>query len=312
MQIYDVCLISDWDYDRDLLLQLEDRLRLRGRSTYLLWPENLQDALDRLRRGALSFRYLLDRASNTSGEFFEVYHRLAASGLLCFENPYALLHASDKAVMHRRFHDAGISVPATLILEPYAHRRDISVDEPFLRTLGVPFVIKPANTTGGGVGVFRDGRSLEDVLRLRREYPSDKYLVQETVLPKAGEGRHCWFRNLYATGEVFCCWWDEHTHVYENLSEAEVGRTLLERFIDIARRIARISSLELFTAEIALDERDRLVVVDYVNESPDLRRKSRFVDGVPDEIVDRVIENLAGWICRALHDDRRGILAPPR
>ena len=184
MQVYDVCPTSDWEYDRDLLFQLESRLQLRGYTTYLIWPENLEDTLGCLCRGTLRFRYLLDRASNTSAEFFDVYNLLCPSGVLCFEDPYSLLRASDKAVMHTEFQSAAIPVPNTLILEPYTECKAIEIDEQLLQTLGVPFVIKPANTTGGGTGVCQDGRGLEDVLLHRREYQSDKYLVQEQVLLK--------------------------------------------------------------------------------------------------------------------------------
>jgi glutathione synthase/RimK-type ligase-like ATP-grasp enzyme len=233
MQIYDVCLMSDWHYDRDLLVELENRLQLRGRTTYLVWPENLEDVLERLREGTLSFRYFVDRATNTSAEFSDVYRFLPVPGATCFEDPGTLLRASDKALMHQEFQTAGIPVPDTLIIQPHAESEEIRIDLQAVQDLGPPFVIKPANTTGGGVGVFQDGRGLEDILHRRLEYPSDKYLVQERIL---------------------------------------------------------------------LDHQERLLVVDYVNESPDLRRKSQFVDGVPDQVVERVIENLAEWIHRELGD----------
>ena len=300
MQVYDICLISDWEYDRDLLFQLESRLQLRGYTTYLIWPENLEETLSRLYRGTLGFRYLFDRASNTSAEFFDVYHALHSSGVPCFEDPYTLLRASDKAVMHAEFQSAGIPVPNTLILQPHSERKEIELDEQLLKTLGVPFVIKPANTTGGGIGVWQDRRGLEDVLRIRQEYQSDKYLVQEQVLPKIRGERRFWFRVFYGTGDVYCCWWNDRTHVYEILLVGEVGELVLKQIVDIAHRIARISSLQLFSAEIVLDSQERLIVVDYVNESPDLRRKSCYPDGVPDEIVDRIVEALAEWIHREL------------
>jgi len=300
MEVYDVCLISDWEYDRDLIFQLESRLQPRGCTSYLIWPENLEETLSRLYRRTLGFRYLFDRASNTSAEFFDVYHALLSSGVLCFEDPYTLLRASDKAVMHTEFKSAGIPVPTTLILEPHSERQEIEIDDQLLKTLGVPFVIKPANTTGGGIGVWQDRRGLADVLRIRQEYQSDKYLVQEQVLPKIRGERRFWFRVFYGTGDVYCCWWNDRTHVYEIVLEEEVGEPVLKQIVDIAHRIARISSLQLFSAEIVLDSQERLIVVDYVNESPDLRRKSSFVDGVPDEIVDRIIEALAEWIHREL------------
>jgi glutathione synthase/RimK-type ligase-like ATP-grasp enzyme len=304
MQVYDVCLMSDWHYDRDLLLQLESRLQRRGHTTYLVWPENLEEVLDLLRAGALGFRYMVDRATNTSAEFSEVYRYLSVPGATCFEEPDTLLRASDKALMHREFQSAGIPVPHTLIIQPHAEMEEILIDRQALQDLGLSFVIKPANTTGGGMGVFQDGRGLEDILHHRREYPSDKYLVQERILPKMMEARRFWFRILYVAGDVHCCWWDDRTHLYEVFGNGEAEEALRERFVDIARQVARISSLHLFSVELALDQLERLVVVDYVNESPDLRRKSQFFDGVPDQVVDSAIENLAQWIHRGLGDQR--------
>jgi glutathione synthase/RimK-type ligase-like ATP-grasp enzyme len=302
MQIYDVCLMSDWHYDRDLLAQLENRLQLRGHSTYLVWPENLEDVLGHIRAGTLGFRYLVDRASNTSAEFTDVHRFLPSPGVPCFEDPETLLRASDKALMHQEFESAGIPVPHTLIIQPHAESEEIRIDRQAVQNLGPPFVIKPANTTGGGMGVFQDGRGLEDILRRRREYPSDKYLVQERIIPKVAQDRRFWFRIFYMTGNVHFCWWDDRTHVYEILEAGEVGEALAGRFVDIARQIARISSLQLFSVELALDHQERLVVVDYVNESPDLRRKSQFIDGVPDQVVEPIIENLAEWIHCGLGD----------
>ena len=302
MQVFDVCLMSDWHYDRDLLVGLERILQGRGRSTYLVWPENLYDVLQQLRSGSLGFRYLVDRASNTSEEFLQVYRCLPPPVAAWFEDPATLLRASDKALMHLEFQAAGIPVPHTLIIQPHAHSEEIQIDRAAVRELGSSFVIKPANTTGGGVGVFEDGRSLEDILHRRREYPSDKYLVQERILPKVEGTRRFWFRVLYLTGEVQSCWWDDRTHVYEVLAAGEVGEELARGLAEIARKIARVSRLQLFSVEIAFDQQERLVVVDYVNESPDLRRKSQFADGVPDQVVERAVENLARWILSALDD----------
>ena len=307
MQVFDVCLMSDWHYDRDLFVDLERRLQRPGHSTYLVRPENLDDVLEQLRAKTLGFRYLVDRASNTSEEFLQVHRCLPPPGAVCFEDPAILLRASDKALMHREFQAAGIPVPHTLIIQPYTDSEEIQIDRAAVQELGPSFVIKPANTTGGGVGVFQDGRSLEDILHRRREYPSDKYLVQERIYPKILETRRSWFRVFYLTGDVQCCWWDDRTHVYEILEVGEVGQELAGRLAEIASKIARISCLQLFSVEIAFDHQDRLVVVDYVNESPDLRRKSQFVDGVPDKVVERAVENLARWILSALDDPQPSV-----
>jgi hypothetical protein len=302
MQRYDVCLMSDWHDDRGLLLQLERKLQLLGRSTYLVWPENLEDVFAGIQSERLGFRYILDRASNTSSEFLEIYRCIAHQIPIAFEEPESLLRAADKALMHRAFQAVGIPVPATLIIQPLSECDEIQIDRAAIHGLGLPFVIKPANTTGGGIGVYQNGRDLEDIFRCRREYPSDKYLVQERILPKVVEGRRYWFRVFYATGEVECCWWDDLTHEYDPFEPDPGELDLLSSITEIVRSISRLSALRLFSVELALDRGDRLVVVDYVNESPDLRRKSRFHDGVPDEVVDRIIERVAGWIHRDLGD----------
>jgi hypothetical protein len=306
MQIHEVCLASDWEFDRDLFLQLEEQLRLRGHSTFLVWPHNLDDTLRRLEDRSLGFRYLVDRASNTSPEFLAVYRLLVQQGVRCFENPETMLWASDKATMHLEFLSAGIPVPHTLILEPFAERENLELPAGKLLPLGEPFVIKPANTTGGGIGVFQDGRCIDDIIRLRKEHRADKYLIQERILPKVHDGNHCWFRMFYACGDVHCCRWHESTHVYESLSDREAVEQGLQRLYDITRRIAEVCSLQLFSAEIAIDPQDRFVVVDYVNESPDLRRKSRSADGVPDEIVDRIVGRLAVSIHEQLAGEAAG------
>ncbi len=306
MQIHEVCLASDWEFDRDLFLQIEEQLRLRGHTTYLVWPHNLEDILQRLRDRSLGFRYLVDRASNTSPEFLAIYRLLAQQGVRCFENPDTMLWASDKATMHLEFLSAGIPVPYTLILEPFAERENLELPAAKLLPLGEPFVIKPANTTGGGIGVFQDGRCVDDIIRLRREHQTDKYLIQEKIQPKVRDGNHCWFRMFYACGDVHCCRWHESTHVYDALSDSEAGEQGLQRLYDITRRIADVCFLRLFSAEIAVDPRDRYVVVDYVNESPDLRRKSRSADGVPDGIVDRIVGRLAASIHEQLAGEAAG------
>ena len=40
----------------------------------------------------------------------------------------------------------------------------------------------------------------------------------------------------------------------------------------------------------------KLVIVDYVNDQPDMRKKSKFNDGVPDEIVNKVIKKIISFV----------------
>lgn len=288
-----VCLTSDWEPDRSFLERLERKLQERGHTTYLVWPGNLDDTVAAVRRGELEFSYFLDRASNTSPEFFALTGMLQDAGVPCLDTPQAMVWAADKATMHLEFHRAGIEVPYTVILDSFENRADLPGLEAELSALGSPFVIKPANTTGGGIGVFDRAATREDIQQVRQQYPRDKYLLQAKMSPKESEGRRNWFRTFYAGGRIFPSWWDDRSHLYAPVSEGEVERCSLEPLWTITESIARVCRLNLFSSEIVKTTGERFVVVDYVNETPDLRSKSTCPDGVPEHIVEEIVDVLA-------------------
>lgn len=299
-RLFDVCLASDWEHDRDLFDLLEARLQGLGHSTYCAWPHNLAETLGALEAGELCIRYLVDRASTTSLEFLELHRLSALHGAGALDTPAALAWASDKATMHLEFLTAGIPVPHTLILDPYQVHPELSIEAHTLAPLGTPFVIKPANTTGGGIGVCHAASTPAEVIAARRTHPRDKYLLQERIEPLERGERRYWFRVFYACSLVLCAWWNDRTHRYAPLSEQDSRREGLEALAAIARRIAAVCGLRVFSTEIALDVRGRFVVVDYVNESPDLRLASKHPDGVPDELVGRVSAAIAACAHEAL------------
>jgi hypothetical protein len=182
---------------------------------------------------------------------------------------------------------------ATLSIAGSALSKDLHLDPVALAPLGVPFVIKPANTTGGSLGVIADAAGPADVLAARRTYPNDKYLLQEKVVPEVRAGRRSWFRGFYVLGEVHLTWWDDLTHIYTELSYDEAARSGLIPVYGIVRDIARISRLRFFSTEVARDVRGRLLVVDYVNEICDMRLRSEHPDGVPDAVVGRIAGRIA-------------------
>jgi len=298
--VQEVCFASDWEYDLDFLAILEERLRGWGHSVLRVWPGDLAETLAALRRGSLSFRFLVDRASNTSPEFLELYEHLAATGIRTLDDPRTMIWASDKATMHLEFITGGIQVPHTLIVAPFDTAEDIALTREELARLKGPFFIKPANTTGGGVGVFEGATTLEEILTVRRQYKGDKYLVQERIVPLEKDGRRFWFRAFHVCGQVFLTWWNELTHVYETLQQPEIERYGLESLPCIVKAIARVCRLNFFSTEIVLDPSGRLVAVDYVNESCDLRLQSRHNDGIPDEVVRGIAAVIADFIGREL------------
>jgi hypothetical protein len=291
----DICLAADWEHDRDFLSLLDMSLRSRGLSTYVVWPHNLEEVLQALRSGSLGFRFVLDRASATSPEFLELYRILSRTGARFLDDPNAILWASDKATMHLEFISGGIRVPYTLIVAPFTAAKNIALSRDELSRLGCPFFVKPANTTGGGVGVFECGTSLEDILAVRQQHKEDKYLVQERIHPLEKEGRRFWFRAFHVCGSLFATWWHDLSHVYELILPEQVERHALQPLFGMIRDIAGICRLNFFSTEIVLDRGGQWVAVDYVNDTCDLRLKSSHADGVPDEVVRQIAERIADF-----------------
>jgi hypothetical protein len=195
--------------------------------------------------------------------------------------------------MHLEFLAGGVRVPFTIIVSPYNSSPEIALTLTDLAGLGRPFIIKPANTTGGGIGVVTGAETLKDVLETRQHHKNDKYILQEKVVPVEQGGLKAWFRIFYVLGEVIPAWWDDTTHIYRSMSPAEAAAHGLEPLMVIPRRIADICGLHFFSTEIALNARGEFLAVDYVNETCDMRLQSVAHDGVPDAVVRAVARRIA-------------------
>lgn len=293
MPRYDLAVTYDWEYDADFVRLVASAARNRGLSVLLVRPAEAARALADYRSGALDFNLLVDRASGSSPEFVELQALALARGRDVLEGLDKLRWASDKATMHLEFLSAGIPAPYTVILPSYAAQPHIVLAPRDLAPLGLPFVIKPANTTGGSLGVVIDASGPAEVLSARRTYPADKYLLQERIVPESRDGRRFWFRGFYVLGQVHLTWWDDRTHVYAELGYDQAAAAGLETMYAMVRSIARVSRLRFFSTELARDVRGRLVAVDYVNEICDMRLRSAHADGVPDAVVERIADRIA-------------------
>jgi hypothetical protein len=290
---YDLALAFDWEFDRDFIRLIEGSSRNRGLKTITIDPAEVGKAVEAFRSGELDFRVLLDRASGSSPDFISLQAMAVERGRDVIEGLDKLRWASDKATMHLEFLTAGIHIPYTVILPSYAMEPELELKPEDLAPLGIPFVVKPANTTGGSVGVVADAAGPADILSARRAYPYDKYLLQERIVPEVRDGKRFWFRGFYVFGEVHLTWWDDRTHLYSELGYDEAVARSLGPIYPIVRTIARVSRLRFFSTELARDVRGRLFVVDYVNEICDMRLQSSHPDGVPDAVVARIANRIA-------------------
>ncbi|NIT56672.1 MAG: hypothetical protein GWN00_10690, partial [Aliifodinibius sp.] len=65
-QPYHLAIASDWEYDQDYIRLLEQNAHAGGLSTYIIWPSNLNDAVNQIENGTIAFGFFYDRASDTS------------------------------------------------------------------------------------------------------------------------------------------------------------------------------------------------------------------------------------------------------
>ena len=288
-----------WEYDESFVLALErEAQERRGLSTFQVRAFNIEEVLERIRKRSLRFGLFLDRGFDTDPRFEQLGKMVLSHGGAVVNSYERTVEAIDKATMHLEFLSAGLHVPFTIIISPFAERVEVGLTIEDLAHLGRPFIIKPANTTGGGIGVVTGAETLLDVTRARREFVKDKYLLQEFIVPREIAGRRCWFRCFYVYGKVFLAWWDDLTHIYDLVTPDEEHFYKLRPLRRIMRTIARVSGLDFFSSEIALRqpspyEASRFIVVDYVNDMCDMRSRAEALDGLPNALSDGIISRLA-------------------
>ncbi len=302
---YDLAISLDWEYDWDFVRLIEAASRGLGLRTLAISPADAAERLEEFRSGRLDFRVLFDRTAGSSSEFLELQAIAVARGREVIDPVERLRWASDKATMHLEFIAHGLHTPHTVILPSYESEKNPGLSPEDLAPLGSPFIIKPANTTGGSLGVVENALGVGDALAARLAFPSDKYLLQEKVIPEERDGKRFWFRGFFILDEVCCAWWDDRSHLYAELGDAQIAAYALEPIPAIVRTIAGISGLRFFSTEIVRDVRGRFLVVDYVNETCDMRLQSRHADGVPDAVARRIAFCIAAYAWR-LSDFRPG------
>ncbi|MBS4035468.1 MAG: hypothetical protein KGZ85_13435 [Ignavibacterium sp.] len=289
---FDLAISYVWEYDKEFADLTEKILQSYSLSTFIITDHNIYEVTELVKRRKLWFTSYLDRASDVDDDFTDLAKILTRRKCRIF-NPYKNVeHAIDKATMHLEFITAGINVPYSIIIPPHKEHEELSLKVDDLAILGRPFIIKPCNTTGGGIGVVTGAESLKEVLIERRTNTYDKYLIQQKINPVELDGKRAWFRCFWAFGKPISVWWDDKTHIYEYLYSDQLDKYGLRKLNQITRTIARITELDFFSTEIVLTPDKKFVVIDYVNDQCDMRFQSAHKDGVPDIIVEQIIQRI--------------------
>ncbi|MEN3038040.1 MAG: hypothetical protein ABDI07_02625 [Candidatus Kryptonium sp.] len=293
--IYHLGIAWEWEYDFDFVNLIERKCKEKEVTVCLISSENLRDIYNGVKNGDIKFLTYFDRASDTNENFLELNLSVERSGTRVINRYENMIRALDKAKMHLELLNAGVNLPFTFILPPLDDEPTFKLSEKEIEKIGIPFVIKPSTETGGGFGV-KIGYSIQDIIETRKEVPYDSYLVQELIKPICLDGRKAWFRAFYVLGEILICWWDNENKIYEIVKPSEIIKWELDEIKYVMLKIQGVCNLDFFSSEIALVIEDgvkKFIVVDYVNEVPDMRLKSKAIDGVPDEIVERISDKIA-------------------
>ncbi len=298
-QVIDLGIAWEWEYDKKFVFKLAQACKAYKLSTCLINPAEIEDAILKYRAGELYFRHYLDRGSDALKEFEPLARLVTASGAKIINHYRHLKRCLDKATMHLEFLTAGLQVPYTIILSPYKYEPEIRITD--LAKLGRSFIIKPAMGSGG-TGVVVGAETLAEVLLARKSQNDQKFLLQEKIEPAMLGSERAWFRVFYVCGRTFLTWWNDVTHLYRSVKSEEEDDLGLAPMRQIIRTIAALSELDFFSAEIALTDDGRFVVIDYVNDVCDMRLQSEHHDGVPDSLVDEIIGTLVTFVMpRRLH-----------
>ena len=296
---FDLCLPWYWEYDIDFVQFVEHACHEQGLTLWQITPNDLLESITELYQGEKTFRTILDRSQYDPR--FEPIHRWSRQHKIRRINPAEVsAWSEDKATMHLELISAGLHTPHTILLSPFIEQPVLPHMD--LSPIGNQFVIKPSNE-GGSEGVILGASSLDQILRARMEFPAQKYLIQATVTPRTIHGQPAWFRVFYAVGKTYPCWWHPFTHVFSTVTQQDEHKYELFPLHEITQRIASICKLDWFSTEIALTL-EEFIVVDYVNDGIDTRVQSKAVDGVPDEVIQGIAEQLVQIAKGETHDAR--------
>jgi len=287
--VIDLLVAWDWEYDASFVDRLLAGAARCGMRASAARSEEIPERVAAVAAAGACPRVLVDRASDVSADAAALASLAVRLGARVLNDPARVADAIDKATMHLKLMEAGVHVPWTILLAPLPQRCPGELDD--LPHVGSPFVIKPSRG-GGGDGVVLGASGLTDVLLARSERKDDKYLVQQHVVPVAIADRPAYFRVIHCLGDVHPCFWDPATRLYTPIRADDRDAPWCRDLESVTRVTARVSGMDVFSTELALTAAGTVVSVDYVNDMCDFRPASEAADGVPDAIVDAVVERI--------------------
>lgn len=291
-EIFDLAIAWNWEYDADFVFQINEVALELGLKPYLIHPANLDETIRLLRKGEIEFRAFFDRASDTDTDFYQLVHLFQQQDVFMVNHPDNIKWINDKALIHMEFILNKIPVPPTVIYYPHDDRQSITNK---INHIDAPFVMKPAHSVAEPE-VLLNATSVEEIIQWRNQYRDFIFLVQKQVIPIVLDKNPAWFRIFYIFGKIIPAWWHPSTHIYDVVTKKEITKFRLNQLFTLTKKIAAIYKLGFFSTEITMGKNGHFVVIDYINDQCDMRKKSKAVDGVCNEIIDLIVKELVGRI----------------
>lgn len=273
----------------------ENRLRAeclsRGMKYILVDRTTLESLTSAIKEGALKIRFYLDMASETfvpGDAYLNFNYLLKSSGAKITDDPDDVKRAADKSLTHFDLTHEGIHVPYTVIIK--GADASVELDHEQRLRLGNRLVVKPALGYGQRGVRFTTYETLAEAVRMSRQADmGDTLLIQEFIEPKEIAGLVAWFRVFNTFEEIIPCWWDPNKHIYREVTMWEMYEYKLLPVIQITKEIARITRIDWFSTEIAINKKNNeFVAIDYMNDQCWVNPKSKSPDGIPDDILSRI------------------------
>ena len=257
-------------------------------SLFEITYEDAEEALARIEQGKLRFGTFFDRASLDDSMFFLMAEKLKIQGVRVINDPAAAIQGSNKAILHELYVKNGLPVPQTIVISRKTPKKEF---EQIPKKLGIPFVLKPSHG-GGGEGVQLAGKNTKDIEEFLGDLAADKGLAQEYVVPVVVSEKIAWFRPVYVVGKVIPLWWDPHNHFYQEFGDSKEENMIAQKLTVFAKKIAQLTGLERFSYELMIAEKERYLIVDYVNHPIDLNTQEAVEDGLPPAVLEKIVRAL--------------------
>ena len=292
METFDLGIAWDREEDNDFVEGLNNYALKKELKPYLLHGYNFYASLKNISEGNIHFRLFFNRTSENDPVFSGLPDFLKRKGITFINHPDSAKESVDKFKMHLRFNSHDMPVPKTVLVGPQEDRKTLELK---IKYTSKHFVLKPADGSCGNGGIA-DVHSLDDVIMVKKQHKDMRHIAQEKISPKNLGNKLAWFRVFYACGNITPCWWHPVTHVYDILTLKEVYALGLYDVWYLTKRISQICKLDFFSTDIVMEGDGKLVIVDYVNDKPDMRKKSKFNDGVSDEVVESITEKITNFV----------------